>query len=63
MTDKRKILGGGGSTSELEDAALNDDTLEAVTGGKKKSSKSWADDAREWAKTLCGDGENKEEQP
>ena len=63
MIDKRKILGGGGSTSELEDAPLNDDTLEAVTGGKKKSSLSWAEDARDWAKGLFGDGENEEEQP
>ena len=64
MIDKRKILGGGGSTSELEDAPLNDDTLEAVTGGHKKTLETWADES--WddvVKRLCGDGENKEEQP
>ncbi len=51
-----------GEAPRQKDAALEDDTVEAITGGTKaKTSKDWIDDARDWVKQLYGENENKEE--
>ena len=61
MNDEAKKTIGGGQPSELTDKALDESALDAVSGGR--TSREWAEAAREWAKTLCTDDEEKEQQP
>ncbi len=51
-----------GPAPRQKDAALEDDTVEAVTGGTKaKASKEWQNDAWDWLNQQFDENKDKEE--
>ena len=60
MTDEKKTLRGG-LTPEQKNAALDEDTLEAVSGGM--TSRDWAESSWDWLEEMLGANDDKEQQP
>lgn len=61
MNEDKKLR--HGASSKPQDAALDDNAVEAVTGGLKRSSKELAQKAWDFVKQQFADQEDKEDQP
>ena len=60
MTDEKKTLRGG-LTPEQKNTALDEDTLEAVSGGM--TSMGWAERSWDRLKEILGANDDKEQKP